>query len=236
MLHKVGSRGRSANRGLGSGMQGLVEEDKAVKLQLKADNDRAELERSRAHLLRMRAADDTDIAQSDLDKVVNLDKQLALIKHQAQTARAGFGAASKVILASSQAHTKLLKDAARVASKVKDLRKKITKLVTDSTADKMKAAEDKDKEDQEQEDLSSALVRRNRREKRVDEERRRLDRLELQDKSADKAAAARLEAARAAYKLAHKDLHELHSKFHDSKSDVSHAHHQRHAAGKTSSK
>ena len=87
-------------------------------------------------------------------------------------------------------------------------------------------------------------MRRNQREKRVDEERRPLDGLELQDKSADKAAATRLETARVAYKLANKDLHELlhvfqfelHSKFYESKSDASHAHHQRHAAGKTNSK
>lgn len=217
-------------------MKGLVEEDKAVQLQLKADNDRAKLERSRAHLLRMRAADDTDIAESDLDKVVNLDKQLALIKYQAQTARAGFGTASKVIMASSQAHSKLLKDAARVADKVKTLRKKITKLVEDSSADKMKAAEDKDKEDQEQEDLSSALVRRNRREKRVEEERRRLDKLELQDNSAEQTAEARLKAARNDYKLAHKDLRRLQNKFQKSKSAGAHAHHKRHAARKTPSK
>ena len=74
-LVQVGGRGRSANRGLGGSMQGLQEEGKAIKLQLKADNDRARLERSRAHLLRMRAADDTDIARSSLDKVPNRGEQ-----------------------------------------------------------------------------------------------------------------------------------------------------------------
>jgi len=221
-LVQVGGRGRSANRGLGGSMQGLQEEGKAIKLQLKADNDRARLERSRAHLLRMRAADDTDIARSSLDKVVSLDKQLALIKHQAQTARAGFGSASKVILASSQAHTKLLKDAARVTAKVKSLRKKITKLVADSHAAKMKAAADKDEEDQVQEDLSSALVRRNRREKRVAEERRRLDRLELDDKAADAAAAAKLEAASSEHDIANKDLRQLQNKFQNPKGAAVH--------------
>jgi uncharacterized ferredoxin-like protein len=274
MLHQqVGGRGRSANRGLGGSMQELQEEGKAVKLQLKADNDRAQLERSRAHLLRMRAADDTDIARSSLDKVpnrgcvpdrilrgtgacshypqtasavdskpafqqvVSLDKQLALIKHQAQAARAGFGRASKVILASSQAHTKLLEDAARVAAKVKGLRKKITKLVAESHADKLKAAADKDKEDEVQEDLSSALVRRNRREKRVAEERRRLDRLELDDKKADTAAAAKVKAVGSEYKSAQQDLRQLQNKFQKPKgAAVHHQLQQRHAKSKSSSK
>jgi hypothetical protein len=53
MLHESGSRGRNADRGLGDGMRGLREQSTAAKLRLAADNDRAQIERSRAHLLRM---------------------------------------------------------------------------------------------------------------------------------------------------------------------------------------
>ena len=213
MLHGEGGRGRSADRGLGNSMHDLREQSKAAKLQLAADNDRAQLERSRSHLLRMRAADDTAIAKSDLDKVVNLDKQLADIKQEAVTSRAGFGTASKVILASSEANRKLQEDAARVANQIRALRTKITKLVSQSSADKISAAVDEDKKDVAQENLSSALVRRNRREKRVEEERRRLDRLELKYQAADKHAAAKLAEVESETKEANDDVSKLHAKF-----------------------
>lgn len=210
MLHG-GSRGRSANRW----MAGLKQASQSAKLQLKADNDRGKLERSRAHLLRMQASDDTEVARADLDRVVSLDKQLASIKQEAITTRKGFGTASGIIMASAQDRSQLIQDAARVTSQVKDLRAKISKLVEVSHADKIKAAEDKDEEDTEQEQLSSALVRRNRREKRVEEERRRLDRLQLKYNAADKESANKLKLAQSEYKAAHDDLSQLQNQFGD---------------------
>ena len=213
MLHHSGGRGRSANRGLGENMSSLKQASQGAKLQLKADNDRGKLERSRAHLLRMQASDDTEVARADLDRVVSLDKQLASIKQEAITTRSGFGTASGTIMASAQDRTKLIEDAARVTSQVKALRAKISKLVEVSHADKIKAAEDKDEEDTEQEQLSSALVRRNRREKRVEEERRRLDRLQLQYNAADIVAAQKLKFAESEYKAAQDDLSQLQNQF-----------------------
>jgi len=218
MLHEDGSRGRSADRGLG--LHALSQQTRAVQLRLHDNNNRAQLARSRAHLLRMRASDDTSIAQSDLDKVMNLDQQLADIREQATTSRKGFGAASTVIVASGKAKQQLMEEATRVASQVKNLRAKITKLVSESHADKTKAAEDNDEEDQEQEDLSSALVRRNRREKRVLEQRRRLDRLQLKYQKADKVAASKLTQMHADLTEATTQVKELQSKFKDAPKDA----------------
>lgn len=236
MLHANGSRGRTAGRGLGGSMREMREQSKADKLRLSSDNDRAKLERSRAHLLRMRASDDTAIAQSDLDKVMSLDKQLTGIKQQAVTSRAGFGTASHVILASSEYRRKLLEDAARVTGKIKALRAKITQLVSQGRADKTAAAVDQEKEDEAQEDLSAALVRRSRREKRVEAQRRRLDRMELKFKAADKQAAAKLAEAQSESaeaqtdlgklqdKLAPKAIHKKKRAHHTPKKPAAHAH------------
>ena len=195
-------------------MRGLREQSTAAKLRLAADNDRAQIERSRAHLLRMQASDDTAIAQSDLDKVTDLDKQLASIKQQAVASRAGFASASHVILGASEYRRKLQEDAARVTQKIKAMRAKITQLVAQGQADKTAAAEDKDKEDVAQEDLSAALVRRSRREKRVEEQRRRLDRMEIKFAAADKLAAAKLTKAQLEYKGAKADLGKLQNNLH----------------------
>lgn len=214
MLHQIGSRGRTADGGLGNGMQSLREQSTSAKLRLAADNDRAQIERSRAHLLRMQASDDTAIAQSDLDKVTDLDKQLASIKQQAVASRAGFGAASHLILGSSEYRRKLLEDAARVTQKIEAMRAKITQLVAQGRADKAAAAVDKDKEDQTQEDLSAALVRRSRREKRVEAQRRRLDRMEMKFTAADRQTAAKVTKAQLESKGAQTDLGELQNKLH----------------------
>jgi hypothetical protein len=164
--------------------------------------------------LHTQASDDTAIAQSDLDKVTDLDKQLASIKQQAVASRAGFGSASHVILGASEYRRKLLEDAARVTHKIKAMRAKITQLVAQGQTDKTAAAEDKDKEDVAQEDLSAALVRRSRREKRVEEQRRRLDRMEIKFAAADKLAAAKLAKAQLEYKGAKADLGKLQNNLH----------------------
>jgi len=220
MLHEKGSRGRSADRGLG--MKNLREESKALTFQLRADNGRAKLEASQAHLLRMQASDDDVVARADLDRVESIDKQLAGIKEQAVTTRKGFGVASKTILASSQASTQLQEDAGKASREAKDLRAKISKLVSESHADTIQAAEVKDKMDMVRESLSSNLVRRNRRQKRVQEERGSLNRLQLKYQAADAKAALELKLKQAEYTSAEQDVRTLENKFASKKGKVMH--------------
>ena len=230
MLHETGSRGRSINRGGSShGLRTLALEAKAQKLQLAAENARANLARERAHLLRMHASDDTKTAEADLDRVYSLDKQLMAIKRQAAIARKGFSTASKEIAASYGAKTQLLEDAARVTAKIKKLNEQIAKKMKGSQEDKLKAAEDRDAEDEERETLASALVQRTRREKNVEEGRRELDKMQKSFDAADKAAKLKLKTSEDGYTAARRDLQRLEAKYGDAKGGKL-AHARAHAA------
>ena len=216
MLHEAGARGRSAGREIGHTQRGqmalLSQQSRAVKLKLQADTNRAHMERVRAHLLRMRASDDTQIAKDDLDRVTALDGQLAAIKRQASDARKGFGAAAKQTKAIFRAKRAVQAAEAKVATQLKTLRARVARLEKEAEQNKVKAAEDKDDEDAEREQLASALVRRTRRERRVNASQRRLDEMQARFQAADAKAALRLKEQQAASVSAGAELTSLQGK------------------------
>jgi len=123
----------------------------------------AGMERARAHLERVQANDDAQIAKSDLDQVLSLDQSLAGMKKKAADDKADFKAATAQIKASHAEIAVLKQHAAKVAKQIKALRGTAAALVVKATHTREEEARAKDKADVAREQLSSALVHRARR-------------------------------------------------------------------------
>jgi septation ring formation regulator EzrA len=123
----------------------------------------AGMERARAHLERVQANDDAQIAKSDLDQVLSLDQSLAGMKKKAADDKADFKAATAQIKASHAEIAVLKQHAAKVAKQIKALRGTAAALVAKATHTREEEARAKDKADVAREQLSSALVHRARR-------------------------------------------------------------------------
>eukprot|EP00960_Hanusia_phi_P011777 343535-Hanusia_phi.AAC.2 len=141
------------------------------RLRIKEDslNYRSKLERTKAHLLRMRAADDISIARSDLDRVADLEKNLVHIQKEARSAKAGFAQDLSDVQKSSLKITKLKEKALKIKMQIKDIQSKIAKTQQISHQDLLKSIDDKDKVDAEREALATYLVTKDRRHKSLQE-------------------------------------------------------------------
>jgi len=159
----------SDTEGLGDRISSLQQKDQSLKLQEKDLHADAKLLRSKAHMLRLQASGDISQAHKELDRVIQYDKTLKGIKQSAKGKRVAFATGTKAVMAASKQISKVQHDAARVTRKIKGLRGKVQKLMQQLSREKGKRADYKNEIDMEREDLSSALVRRNRRERRVKE-------------------------------------------------------------------
>jgi len=146
--------------GLGRHMAHLERQRRRLHLEEKRYNLEAGMERTRAHLERVQAADDTQIARSDLDQALSLDKSLARMKKTAAADKVAFKSATTEVKASHEEIVALRTHAAKVAQQIRDLRGKAAKLVAKATGVEDLEEKVKDEEDVAREQLSSALVRR----------------------------------------------------------------------------
>jgi len=176
--------------GLGNKMSNLEEKSQRLRLKEEQIRNMAHIDRTKAHFLRVQASDDISTAKHSLTQVYNLDKTLKGIKADARKKKQEFHQGTLAVKAKHEKLEELKKDAASVDKKVKTLRKKVASLMNVVSKDKEMDAKTKDKEDAEREILSSVLVKRDRRAKRVDTVEGSLARMQKKFEAARKAVKA----------------------------------------------
>mmetsp|Transcript_49060 Transcript_49060/g.154034 ORF Transcript_49060/g.154034 Transcript_49060/m.154034 type:complete len:261 (-) Transcript_49060:52-834(-) len=184
------------------------------RLRIKEDslNYRSKLERTRAHLLRMRAADDISIARSDLDRVADLEKNLVRIKKEALGAKSGFARDLKDVQKSSLKITALKEKALKIKMRIRSLQNKIATTQKKSHQELLKSIDDKDMVDSERETLSTELVVKSRRHKSLQEAKRTLHNMQEKYKARDQAMEKETNAQVLKEKQAEDDAKKLASK------------------------
>mmetsp|Transcript_134046 Transcript_134046/g.199390 ORF Transcript_134046/g.199390 Transcript_134046/m.199390 type:complete len:300 (-) Transcript_134046:71-970(-) len=164
--------------GLGNRMSNLEAESQRLRLKEEQIRNEAKMYHTKAHFLRMQASSDVTDAKHELHRVYKLDTKLAGIKADSRKKTKMFHEGSVAVKEKHAQMVKLKKEAASVDAKVQKLKNKVALLMGKVHKDKTLEAKAKDKEDAERELLSSALVKRNRRVKRVDQVEGSLDRMQ----------------------------------------------------------